>query len=311
VTTSIHPDDACVAGMDGRHLDAAAAAKDPLHVDVHAYQGPIEVLLELISRRKLEIDEISVAQVVDDFLAVVSDLGELPLEAASKFLLVAATLIAIKTNRLLPAEDEIELDEDLLADTERDRLLVRLLAARTFKDVAAVLADHLDVGSRFVPRAVQPEEHLCRVAPDVLSQVSLDDLASIAAKVLSGEPPPEIDLAHVQPVRATVREAVDEICTVLVTYGQAGFRSLCRDGTLIEAVVRFLAMLELLKAGFIAAEQPSSFDDIELRWIAPEGHRYVHREDEWEPSFEDRAPVHIDLTGHDASLPQRSQGVAR
>lgn len=272
-------------------------ASDPLHVDVDAYQGPIEVLLELISRRKLEIDEISVARVVDDFLAVVADAADLPLEVASKFLLVAATLIAIKTNRLLPSEEELEIDEDLLADAERDTLLARLVSARTFKDVAAVLADHLDVGSRFLPRTAQPEEHLRRIAPDVARQVSLDDLASIAARVLAGRPPEEIDLGHVQPVRASVRDAVDEICTVLVTHGEASFRTLCQDATLIEAVVRFLAVLELLKAGFIAAEQEHSFDDIRMVWVAPAGVGYVHREDEW-------AAPDIDLRAAEESLPQ-------
>lgn len=244
---------------------------DPLFVDVAAYSGPIEALLELISRRKLEIDEISVAQVVDDFLALVDALPDMPLEAASKFLLVAATLIHIKTNRLLPTEVDLDLDEDLLADAERDVLLARILAARTFKDVAVVLQDHLDLGSRFVPRAAQAEASHRNVAPDLLRQVSADDLARVAARVLAGRPPETIDLSHVTAVKVTVNDAVDQICAHLEVHGRASYRELCRERTLLEAVVRFLAVLELLKAGFVSVEQERCFDDIELTWTAPPG----------------------------------------
>lgn len=252
-------------------VSASAPVDDPLHVDVSAYSGPIELLLELISRRKLEIDEISVAAVVDDFVRLVECMPDMALEPASKFLLVAATLIHIKTNRLLPTEVDLEIDEDLTADTERDMLLARILAARTFKDVSAVLQDHLDLGSRFVPRAAQPEVSHRHVAPDLLRQVSPDDLARVAARVLAGRPPERIDLSHVTAVNLTVGQAVGQLCDLLVTARQASFRDLCRDGTLMEAVVRFLAVLELLKSGFVSAIQDCCFDDIELTWIAPAG----------------------------------------
>lgn len=249
----------------------AAGRDDPLFVDLSAYAGPIEVLLELISRRKLEIDEISVAAVVDDFVALVESMPDMALEPASKFLVVAATLIHIKSNRLLPVEVDIELDEDLAADAERDVLLARIVAARTFKDVSAVLADHLDVGSRFVPRAAQAEASHRNVAPELLRQVSAEDLARVAARVLAGRPPETIDLSHVTAVNVTVGDAVDEICDLLVAEQRASFRELCRGRRLLEAVVRFLAVLELLKAGFLTATQQGCFDDIELTWIAPPG----------------------------------------
>lgn len=264
MTTTVSPSGRAVA------VDAAGA-DDPLFVDLSAYSGPIEVLLELISRRKLEIDEISVAAVVDDFVALVDSMPSMALEPASKFLVVAATLIHIKTSRLLPTEVELDLDEDLAADAERDVLLARIVAARTFKDVSAVLADHLDVGSRFVPRAAQAEVSHRNVAPELLRQVSVDDLARVAARVLAGRPPETIDLSHVTAVNVTVGDAVGEICDLLVVSGRGSFREICRGRRLIEGVVCFLAVLELLKAGFVTAEQQRCFDDIELTWIAPPG----------------------------------------
>lgn len=234
-----------------------------------AFDGPIELLLELISRRKLAVDAISVASVVDDFLAAVEDAGDMSLEVASKFLLVAATLIQIKTNRLLPVPEVLDGDEDLLADSERDLLLARLLAARTFTDVADVLREHLDSGAKFVPRAAQAEEQLRFVAPDLLRQVTVDDLARIALRALTAEDPgPELTLEHVAPVRASVRGALEELVRSLPGAGQTTYRALCAGRPLIEAVVRFLALLELLKAGCVALAQEHPFDDIDVVWIA-------------------------------------------
>ncbi|MBX7159169.1 MAG: segregation/condensation protein A [Acidimicrobiia bacterium] len=265
MTTTMH------GSGTGHARPATPAPGDPLFVDLSAYSGPIEVLLELISRRKLEIDEISVAAVVDDFVSLVDSMPDMPLEPASRFLLVAATLIHIKTNRLLPSEPDLELDDDLGADTERDVLLARILAARTFKDVSAVLQDHLDLGSRFVPRVAQAETSHRNVAPDLLRQVSADDLARVAARVLAGRPPERIDLSHVTAVKVSVGQAVGQICDHLVVSRNATFRELCRGRSIVDAVVRFLAVLELLKAGFVTAEQQGCFDDIDLTWIAPPG----------------------------------------
>jgi segregation and condensation protein A len=237
-------------------------------VNCAAFEGPVELLLELISRRKLAVDAISVASVVDDFLAAVDDAGDMPLEVASKFLLVAATLIQIKTNRLLPDPAELDVDDDLLADSERDLLLARLLAARTFTDVADVLRAHLETGARFVPRAAQAEEHLRSVAPDLLRQITVEDLARIALRALTAEEPePELTLEHVAPVRASVRGALEDLARSLPGAGPTTYRALCAGRPLIEAVVRFLALLELLKAGCVALAQEHPFDDIDVVWV--------------------------------------------
>ena len=240
------------------------------HVSVGAFTGPFDLLLHLIARHKVDIYEVSLAQITDDYLAVLRELqrpssstvgqGKLDLEVATEFLVVAATLVELKAARLLPGEDDPELDE--LALEARDLLYARLLDYRTFKDAAAFLADGLAASAGYVARDVRLEQRYTDLVPPVRLGVDAQQIAALAARVLAERPASSVDTSHLQPVRMTVREAAGMVMTELERAGgRATFREVtagCRHR--VEVVVCFLALLELYKLDLVDLEQASSFD---------------------------------------------------
>jgi len=240
------------------------------HICIGAFTGPFDLLLHLIARHKVDIYEVSLAQITDDYLAVLRELqrpssrtvgqGKLDLEVATEFLVVAATLVELKAARLLPGEDDPELDE--LALEARDLLYARLLDYRTFKDAAAFLADGLAASAGYVARDVRLEQRYTDLVPPVRLGVDAQQIAALAARVLAERPAPSVDTSHLQPVRMTVREAAGMVMTELERAGgRATFREVtagCRHR--VEVIVCFLALLELYKLDLIDLEQASSFD---------------------------------------------------
>jgi segregation and condensation protein A len=240
------------------------------HVSVGAFTGPFDLLLHLIARHKVDIYEVSLSQITDDYLAVLRELqrpsqttegqGKLDLEVATEFLVVAATLVELKAARLLPGEDDPELDE--LALEARDLLYARLLDYRTFKDAAAFLADGLAASAGYVARDVRLEQRYTDLVPPVRLGVDAQQIAALAARVLAERPASSVDTSHLQPVRMTVREAAGMVMTELERAGgRATFREVtagCRHR--VEVVVCFLALLELYKLDLVDLEQASSFD---------------------------------------------------
>jgi len=236
------------------------------HVSVGSFEGPFDLLLHLITRRKVEIWDIAIAQITDEYLAVLRDLDEhLDLEVATEFLIVAATLIELKAARLLPAEDDPELEE--LALEARDLLYARLLDYRTFKEASAWVVERMEAFAGYAPRDVGLEERFRGVLPDVELTITAEELAAMAARALADKPEPVVDLSHVQPVRMTVREAAGMVMDELARAGgRASFRELtagCRHR--VEVIVHFLALLELYKLGHLDMDQASSFGDIVVR----------------------------------------------
>lgn len=233
------------------------------HVSVGSFEGPFDLLLHLIARRKVEIYDIPIAQITDEYLAVLRDLDdELDLEVATEFLVVAATLIELKAARLLPAEDDPELDE--LALEARDLLYARLLDYRTFKEAAAWVAERFEAFTGYAPREVGLDEQFRNLLPEVELRITPEELAQLAARALADKPDPVVDLSHVQPVRMTVREAAGMVMDELDRAGgRASFRELtagCRHP--VEVIVHFLALLELFKLGHLDLEQAASFGEI-------------------------------------------------
>ncbi len=244
----------------------AVAGRDLLDVRLDAFDGPIEVLVELIARRELAIDEISVAQIVDDFVALIRSIEVVELDTVSKFLLVATTLMQIKTRRLLPRDEPIEIDEDLLVDAERDVLLARLLSARTFREVAEVLRDAIDESSNYVARRGSYDVRSVRKPTNVADQVDPRGLATIAAAVIEdAETPPRPD-EHIHGIHASVTDAISHVAAVVRSESETTFRALCDGVSRMEAIVRFLAVLELLRVGAIRVAQPDLGSDIDLEW---------------------------------------------
>jgi segregation and condensation protein A len=252
-------------------------------VSVGSFEGPFDLLLHLIARRKLDIYEIHLAQITDDYIAALRQMEVLDLEVATEFLVVAATLIELKAARLLPGEDDPELEE--LALEARDLLYARLLDYRTFKEAAGFLRERLAAHVGYLPREVRMEPQLAKLVPEVTLGIAPEDLARIAARALAEQPDPFVDTSHLQPVRMTVREAAGMIADELERAGgRASFRELtagCRHR--IEVIVYFLAVLELYKSHHVDLDQPERFGELrvtagsELMWYgsslaALEGH---------------------------------------
>ena len=233
-------------------------------VSVGSFEGPFDLLLQLIARRKLDIYEIPLAQITDDYIAVVRRMTVLDLEVTTEFLVVAATLLEIKAARLLPAEEDPDLEE--LALEARDLLYARLLDYRTFKEAAALFRERLAAHAGYVPREVGLEAPFTSLTPTVTLPVDSDDLALLAARALAEKPQPTVDTSHLQPVRMTVREAAEMVIDELDRAGGAAtFRELsagCRHR--IEIVVFFLALLELYKFELVDLDQAALFGELRV-----------------------------------------------
>ena len=237
-------------------------------VETHVFNGPFDLLLHLILAEEVELYDISLSTIVDAYLTEIERMEQLDLEVATEFLLIAATLVELKARRLLPDNDDIDLDDELALFEERDLLLSRLVECKTFKDAAAVLRQLHDAGRRTYPRVAGIEERFLQVAPDLLVGIDVHDLRAACIRALTPRPEPTLDLFHVSAVTASVEDAVREFVEDLPGAGLVTFRSLTSNLVdRIEVVVRFLAILELFKQGMIDVTQATAFGDIELMWI--------------------------------------------
>ena len=238
-------------------------------VSTPVYEGPFDLLLQLILKEQVDIYEINLATIVDAYLAELERLRELDLDVATGFLLIAATLVELKARRLLPDEGDVDLDDELALWEERDLLLARLLEAKTFKDVATVFAGLADTASCSFPRAVGPDERFDDVTPDLLEGTSVTRLQNAAIRALTPKPVPVVDLFHVNPITITVADAVAELADELPRAGRISFRRLTAGlADRIVVIVRFLAVLELFKQGAVEIDQSDRFGEIEVEWTA-------------------------------------------
>ena len=240
-----------------------------LEVSTPVYEGPFDLLLQLILKEQVDIYEVNLATIVDSYLAELDRMGDLDLDVATAFLLIAATLVELKARRLLPNSSDIDLDEELALWEERDLLLARLLEAKTFRDVAGVFARLADDASLSFPRVVGPDERFAAVVPDLLEGTTVVRLRNAAVRALTPKPVPVVDLFHVSPIKITVADAVNELIDELPRVGTISFRRLTADlADRIEVIVRFLAVLELFKQGAVDLDQPEWFGDIQVAWVA-------------------------------------------
>lgn len=237
-------------------------------VQTTAFEGPFDLLLHLIVGEQVDLYEISLSRIVDAYLAELERMEALDLEVATEFLLIAATLIELKTRRLLPEDLAADLDDELALWEERDLLLARLVECKTFKDAAkrlAALAD--DAGTRF-PRTAGLDERYDELAPDLLAGIGPADIQAAMLRALAPKPAPMVSLEHVAVSRVSVTEAVAELVDELPRVGRITFRHL--TGSLVErleVVVRFLAVLELYKQGLVDLEQPTTFGELTIVWL--------------------------------------------
>jgi segregation and condensation protein A len=247
----------------------AATTAFEVHLDV--FSGPFDLLLGLISKHKLDITEIALAKVTDEFISHIrteqakgGDVWDL--SQASEFLLVAATLLDLKAARLLPQagpEDE----DDLALIEARDLLFARLLQYRAFKDIAATFGERMTAAGRMTARQAGLEPQFAALLPELVMTITPEQLARIAAGALAPKVPDTVGLGHLHAPTVSVREQATILGERLRREGVASFRDLVRDAdnTLV-IVARFLALLELFRESSISFEQPEALGELTVRW---------------------------------------------
>jgi segregation and condensation protein A len=241
-------------------------------VQTPVFEGPFDLLLHLILREQVDLYELRLATIVDAYLAELDRRaaldGALDLEVATEFVLIAATLVELKTRRLLPGDDDIDLDEELALWEERDLLLARLLECKTFKDAAVALARLSTVADRSWPRTAGVEDRFAAVAPDLLDGITVEHVRAAYLRATAAPDVPRVELDHVAPIGVSVNDAVEELLEELPRVGRLTFRRLTAElGETLEVVVRFLAVLELAKQGLVDLDQPGAIGELTITWL--------------------------------------------
>ena len=240
-------------------------------VRVAGFEGPFDLLLSLIAKHRIEVTELALHTVTDDFIAHVRAQGaQWDLDEATSFLVIAATLLDLKAARLLP-DGSVEDEEDLALLEARDLLFARLLQYRAFKEVSALLDGRMAEAARRRARDVGLESWLAELLPEVLLGLGPDEFAAIAQSAFAPRPPePGVSVAHVHAPAVSVREQAAILTQRLRRRGVATFRSLTEDATTTLVVVgRFLALLELYRDGVVAFDQVAALGELSVRWVGP------------------------------------------
>ncbi len=261
----------------------------PFSVHLEVFEGPFDLLLSLIGKHKLDVTEVALSQVTDEFIAHIRGMGDdWDLEQTTHFLVVAATLLDLKAARLLPSGD-VEDEDDLALLEARDLLFARLLQYRAYKEVAALLAEQMAEAARRFPRSVAIEPQFANLLPEVLIGLGADAFAELAAKALTPRPVPVVSIDHVHAPRVSVRDQAALLVDRLRRTRTVTFRSLAADAEdTVTVVARFLALLELFREGAVAFDQLTPLGELTIRWTGTEeGELDVHDEFDEDDSDDD------------------------
>ncbi|HSG78506.1 MAG TPA: ScpA family protein [Acidimicrobiia bacterium] len=228
------------------------------------FEGPLDLLLQLITARRLDVTEVSLTEIVTEYLAFLQLAEDLDLEITSEFLVIASTLIQLKARRLLPGDADVDLDEELALLEERDRLLSRLLACLTFRDVAAVIAHRLETTGDLIPRLAGLDDDIRPLPPELHLETTVRELVGIAAGVIGRRREPDLD--HLDLDLPSVTAAIGDIRERVRVELEIDFDRLTDHlGRSVEVVAYFLAVLELARWGMIEASQNDFASPIVLR----------------------------------------------
>ncbi|HJQ90406.1 MAG TPA: segregation/condensation protein A [Acidimicrobiia bacterium] len=235
------------------------------HVKTTVFEGPLDLLLQLITKHQVEVTAVGLTEVVGEYVAFIDEMKDLDLEVTSEFLLIAATLIQLKAQSLLPTRGAFDLDEELALIEERDRLLSRLLVCVTFKDVAAVLRRRLQEANRFVPRTSGVDQPIASRPADLVVPIDVHGLAVLAVRIFSRQGA-EPDLDHLDLDLPSVEEAIEEIRARVTNETMSTFEELTAECTrTVEVAAYFLALLELARWGLIEVSQDDWLSEIVVR----------------------------------------------
>lgn len=273
------PGDGPGAVRGGTAEDDADGADGPgggFTVRLHNFEGPFDLLLQLIAKHKLDVTEVALSRVTDEFIAHIRAMGpDWDLDQATEFLVVAATLLDLKAARLLPAA-EVEDEEDLALLEARDLLFARLLQYRAYKRIAAILADRWAGELLHRPRTVGLEPHHADLLPEVVISIGPEGFARLAARAMIPKPRPTVYVEHIHAPLVSVREQAEIVVARLRELGSADFRTLTEDAPdPLTVVARFLALLELYREKAVALDQEKALGVLLVRWTGDEGHQPV------------------------------------
>ncbi len=246
---------------------SAAGDVSGFQVRLTNFTGPFDLLLQLIGKHKLDVTEVALHKVTDEFIAYIRAMGDdWDLDEVSEFLVVASTLLDLKAARLLPSAS-VEDEEDLALLEARDLLFARLLQYKAYKEAAQALMQLEMTGARRYPRAVTLEPQFADALPDLVLGIGPQRLAQLAAKAMTPKVTPLVSVDHIHMVRVSVREHAAILRRKLIDAGTATFRALCADcQSTLEVVARFLALLELYRESLVAFEQVQALGELTVRW---------------------------------------------
>jgi len=235
------------------------------------FDGPFDLLLQLISRHKMDITEVALGTVTDEFISYIKQLENSEngwdLDKTTEFLVVAATLLDLKAAKLLPS-GEVDDESDLALLEARDLLFARLLQYRAFKEIAAIFSERIEREEKSFPRTVALEPHFAQLLPEVLIGVGAQRFAAIANRVLTPKTTPIFSIDHLHRPLVSVAEQAVKVVEMLRKAGRVTFRLLVSDASsTLVVVARFLALLELYREGVVRFEQVISLGELQITWV--------------------------------------------
>ncbi|MEU2554900.1 segregation/condensation protein A [Streptomyces sp. NPDC013313] len=244
-----------------------AAAGGVFKVRLANFEGPFDLLLQLISKHKLDVTEVALSKVTDEFMAHIRAMGpDWDLDQTTEFLVVAATLLDLKAARLLPAA-QVEDEADLALLEARDLLFARLLQYRAYKQIADIFNGRLDEEARRHPRTVGLEPQYAELLPEVVISIGPEGFARLAVKAMQPKAKPQVYVDHIHAPLVSVQEQAGIVVARLRELGEASFRALVEDtDDTLTVVARFLALLELYREKAVALEQEAALGELLVRW---------------------------------------------
>jgi segregation and condensation protein A len=252
--------------LGGPDQPQQADSRRGFEVQLEVFEGPFDLLLSLIAKHKLDVTEVALSKVTDDFIGYIRSRGsDWDLGHATEFLVVAATLVDLKAARLLPSAD-VDDEDDLALLEARDLLFARLLQYRAYKQVAAIFAARMGEESRRFPRVVGLEPRFARLLPEVLLGLGPQEFAALAARALAPKPTPTLAVDHLHSPLVSVREQAAILVDALRRTRTTTFRALARGCDTLTVVARFLGLLELYRVGAVAFEQMDPLGELHVRW---------------------------------------------
>lgn len=267
-----HPGGRADAGPRDAAPEVTAGGDGRFTLRLDNFEGPFDLLLQLITRHKLDVTEVALSRVTDEFMAHIRAMGpEGDLDQTTEFLVVAATLLDLKAARLLPVA-EVEDEADLALLEARDLLFARLLQYRAYKQIAAIFEARAEDEGRRYPRTVGLEPHHAELLPDVVIAIGAEGFARLAVRAMQPKARPEVYVDHIHAPLVSVREQAGLVVRVLKARGEATFQELTEDAPdTLTVVARFLALLELYREKAVVLDQEDALLTLTVRWCGGDG----------------------------------------